>query len=330
MNRYRIHGMNVLTNYVFPFPQTEFSDSDIGLTIIYKGKIKNLQSFQKRNERRVWHKSNNSYYLQYCRTDSPDFLSFEYSEGGKTITVSRNNDYSSDISLIILNPAISAALYLQGITCLHASGVVINGKAVLFTGESGAGKSSLTSNLAALGHQFLCDDLAAIDFANDGVFVKPAFPMLKASSAAIRAAGIPDSAVFRAAQWAEDEYWIPDSALKAGFCKTQVPLEAIYHIKGRKENITQPEFVELSPSNGAFLISKQLYGKTWLKHCNSESFKPCSRIASNVKITEIWTPEDAERIKATSEQINTFHGYISKSPSSDNLSQRKTELYLAE
>lgn len=42
---------------------------------------------------------------------------------------------------------------------LHASSVVHNGKAILFTGRSGQGKSTLSTDLASLGAGFLGDDI---------------------------------------------------------------------------------------------------------------------------------------------------------------------------
>ncbi len=55
-------------------------------------------------------------------------------------------------------------LYQRGCLVLHGSAVSIEGKAVIFLGDSGEGKSSMAAALHAQGHLLLTDDLAAIEF----------------------------------------------------------------------------------------------------------------------------------------------------------------------
>lgn len=56
-----------------------------------------------------------------------------------------------DAALYLLGPVIGFMLRLRGITCLHASGVVVDGQAFALTGPSGAGKSTLAASFAAAG-----------------------------------------------------------------------------------------------------------------------------------------------------------------------------------
>ena len=53
---------------------------------------------------------------------------------------------------------------------LHASGVVLDGRAVLITGPSGAGKSSLAAALVRAGGQLLSDDAVALAL-SDGTLI---------------------------------------------------------------------------------------------------------------------------------------------------------------
>ncbi len=54
-------------------------------------------------------------------------------------------------------------LYQRGRLVLHGSAVSIAGKAVVFLGDSGEGKSSMAAALHAQGHLLLTDDLTVID-----------------------------------------------------------------------------------------------------------------------------------------------------------------------
>jgi len=82
-----------------------------------------------------------------------------------------------DIS-VYLTGSVSAAILLQrGIIPMHASAVIIDGKAVLFTGTSGAGKSVMLAEMLRRGFTALADDLSAIQLdINGNLKVAPAYP----------------------------------------------------------------------------------------------------------------------------------------------------------
>ncbi len=67
----------------------------------------------------------------------------------------------------------------RGCLPLHASAVAINGQAVLFLGESGAGKSTTAAAFYRRGHKVLADDVAAVRPANSGLELQPAWPGLR-------------------------------------------------------------------------------------------------------------------------------------------------------
>jgi len=67
-----------------------------------------------------------------------------------------------DLAAYALGPALMLALHLQGAVLLHASAVVISGKAVLFAGDSGSGKSTTVAMLHRLGCEVLADDVTEI------------------------------------------------------------------------------------------------------------------------------------------------------------------------
>lgn len=67
-----------------------------------------------------------------------------------------------DLAAYALGPALMVALHLQGAVLLHASAIVMNGKAVLFAGESGSGKSTTAAMLHRLGYEVLADDVIEV------------------------------------------------------------------------------------------------------------------------------------------------------------------------
>jgi hypothetical protein len=68
--------------------------------------------------------------------------------------------------------ALPLAATLRGFEVLHASGVVLGGRAALFTGPPGAGKSSLAAALLRRGAaELLSDDTVALQLRGDGALV---------------------------------------------------------------------------------------------------------------------------------------------------------------
>ncbi|WP_263784459.1 hypothetical protein [Salinibacter grassmerensis] len=75
--------------------------------------------------------------------------------------------------------AIGLLLHLRGLVTLHASAVVIEGRAVAFVGRSGMGKSTTAAALHSRGHPIITDDLLVLDTTGGSVQAYPGFPHLK-------------------------------------------------------------------------------------------------------------------------------------------------------
>lgn len=81
----------------------------------------------------------------------------------------------------LLGPVLALLLHQRGLLVLHASGVAVDGAAVLFLGGSGRGKSTTVAVLHARGHPLLADDAIAVDLAAapGAPAALPGFPQLK-------------------------------------------------------------------------------------------------------------------------------------------------------
>ena len=83
-----------------------------------------------------------------------------------------------DAATFLLGPVLGFLLRLRGITCLHASAVVLDGRAVAFVGDAGAGKSTTAAAFARRGHPVLSDDVVALVEREGAFHVLPAYGYL--------------------------------------------------------------------------------------------------------------------------------------------------------
>lgn len=98
---------------------------------------------------------------------------------GKEITIESLGGSEEKIKAFILGSSLGCILIQRNIPAIHGGAIISNDKAMIITGDMGAGKSTLTSNLRINGYKFLADDVSAINLYDDYAVVKPAYPQQK-------------------------------------------------------------------------------------------------------------------------------------------------------
>jgi hypothetical protein len=83
------------------------------------------------------------------------------------------------LRLVLLGRIMAFLLRQRGWLSLHASGVLVDGKGVLFVGASGVGKSTTAAAFHAQGHRVITDDVGAVRTADGECLVLPAWPRLR-------------------------------------------------------------------------------------------------------------------------------------------------------
>lgn len=110
----------------------------------------------------------------------PDLAVFSIEEG-RTIYFSPSALLDENkIRLYLLGSCMGILLMQRQILPLHGSAIAINGKAYVFIGESGAGKSTIASSFMKNGHPLLSDDVIAVSLLDgEKPWVIPAYPQQK-------------------------------------------------------------------------------------------------------------------------------------------------------
>lgn len=194
------------------------------------------------------------------------------------------------VRVFLLGTAFAAMLLQRGVFPLHGSAIVFDGYCAVFTGATGAGKSTLSAALRERGYPLLTDDVAVVSTGSDGVArVQPGFPLQKLwrdSAEVMGADTSPDLAVFVGNF--KDKFMIP---VDEGFCSLPVPLGAIYElVPGKSPHVTIKRF---SAIDKLTVLMNNIY-RGWLIEGldrKTEHFKSSVDMAGKVSVSSLTRPE---------------------------------------
>lgn len=113
----------------------------------------------------------NGHWFHHARTNAGEshlrwgrLFEFLVSADGRTIRYRLLERTSLEsLSTYLLGQALSFSLIARGVDPLHGTAVAVNGGAVVFLGDCGAGKSTLGAAMLARGFPIVTDDLVAIE-----------------------------------------------------------------------------------------------------------------------------------------------------------------------
>lgn len=172
MYTYTAYGLNIHSSIELP----ELISCDVATADV-------VVQFQKLNSSPI--KDVSQYYSFEATTEGlyifwQEIGTLLISQGKEIIIDAMVDAEESRLRLFILGAAMGTILHQRGYIVLHASGISLNGNAVVFTADKGRGKSTMAASLHQRGHSLIADDVVAIDFNNNGKpIVYPAFPQLK-------------------------------------------------------------------------------------------------------------------------------------------------------
>lgn len=156
MHRYRIAGLNVLSEVVLPGLIDAPGAGQVDVTIRRAAVPSALEdaseihpTFQIAGDRFLFLIPGIAHFLLHDGRD----IAFEC-DGDTT---------ENDVAIFLIGTVFGILLHQREQIVLHASAVRVNGRAVLFCGASGAGKSTLAAALGLRGHAMVTDDVCAIE-----------------------------------------------------------------------------------------------------------------------------------------------------------------------
>jgi hypothetical protein len=112
------------------------------------------------------------------RLDAPGWGLARVARDGAAIDCARGDAEGWRWQRFFVGRVLPFAAVAAGYEALHASAVVVNGRALALSGPSGAGKSSVAAALALRGHPLLTDDVLALECAGTDLIGHPGPPVL--------------------------------------------------------------------------------------------------------------------------------------------------------
>ena len=201
-----------------------------------------------------------------------------------------------DLAPCLLGPIMGVLLRLRGMTCLHASAVVVDGLAVGLVGASGAGKSTTAAAFARRGYPVLTDDVSALTDCTDHFLVRPAYPRIRLWPQSVAGLFGADDALPRMiAGW--DKRFLNLQQPGYRFQSEPVSLAALYFLEPRGVGNHQPSIAPMNPAEALMVLIADSFATNFQdKSRRAAEFELLSRLVATIPLRRISAPDDLARI----------------------------------
>jgi hypothetical protein len=235
-------------------------------------------------------------WLEVWRLEDGTRLAYRYADGTEFVIDRAGTQIAAwsplphrEVLSYFLGPIMGVVLRLRGLTCLHASAVAIDGRAVAFVGASGAGKSSTAAALARMGYPGLTDDIVPLVHAGTAWMAQPGYPRIRLWPPAIEAlAGVPSRLPLRPRRFDSERFCLDLTRDGHAFQTTPLPLGMIYLLDPRVDDPGAPHFTPVPPATALLaLVAETFATRVQDSALRAAEFETLSRVVSTVPVRRI-------------------------------------------
>jgi hypothetical protein len=208
-----------------------------------------------------------------------------------------------DLVVYLQGPILGFALRLRGITCLHASAAVVDGRAFAVMGGAGMGKSTTAATLARLGLPVLTDDVLALADNGATFDVQPGLPRILLWPPSVGALfGDPDALPRIVCNWEKRYLDLTQPGYR--FSRRAAPLGAVYVLGERVARGQAPEITELRGTNALAFLVANTYANDFLDtHLRSRELEVLGRLVTHVPVRMVRAPDDRDALPRVCEAL---------------------------
>lgn len=206
---------------------------------------------------------------------------------------------AADVAVFLVGTVLGILLHQRGQVVLHASAVRVNGKAVLFCGASGTGKSTLAAALAQGGFPLVTDDFCAMTVSGGTVLVQPDGRSLKLWAQAIHKLDLAERRGARVRNRLEKFFVEPAAAFSE-----PLPLGAVYALREarppHKPGIERPNVVD-----AALILRRNAYRPQLVSRMGQKAdyFRAATAIANVAGIFHLTRALNFDRMSEVVAQL---------------------------
>lgn len=211
-----------------------------------------------------------------------------------------------EITAHFLGRVLAFALHLRGHACLHASAVALGGKAVLFVGQPGMGKSSMVAAFAGRGYPVLTDDVCAIRKAPDGrLLIAPGIPRVCLLPDSMEHLYGPEaSRRFSLLLPQADKRVVPLGTSAAKFQVEPAQLEAIYLLAPRSSDPAAPRIEAVPGADSVVrMLSHGFMNLALDKEQSAREFRILSEAARRARVRQLVPSSDLRKLSRVCELV---------------------------
>jgi hypothetical protein len=203
------------------------------------------------------------------------------------------------IRSILLGSAFGSIMYQRDIIAIHGAAVVWKDKAIIVSGNSGTGKSTISTALRIKGSLFLADDTVAIKSTDGAVYANPSFPQQKLCTDTALDFGY-DLSKLTLLDENKEKYAVN---LLDSFCSESKEVKALVCLEiheGRQVMIS-----EITGNAKLQYILKYLYSyRDYISaSMNTEVFRRCLEVARQIPVFQVKRPVDRNLVGEIADQI---------------------------
>ncbi len=192
--------------------------------------------------------------------------------------------------LLVTGPLMAVALQRHGHVVLHGGAVETDGRAILFLGSSGIGKSTTVAAMLRHGYKFVTDDLCVLNPRGNRWWIERAPALVKLKNESLKALG-EDPEIYPELGSSERKRHYTPSMTNAD----RLPLTAIALLGWG----ASPSLDRLSSGEAFFALR----GNSFTIHINDklgineEHFAQCGEVARGIPVFRLTRPNDLERLE---------------------------------
>lgn len=298
INNYYVYGLNIKSEIeIEEFVKLDDIDNKDVVSISY-GKMSDEIKEEIKQGKRI-KLSNNKIWFHIN-----DIASYCVTDGNKIEVELCDNADMKLMKIYVMCSCLGFIMIQKKMIAIHGGVIEMDDKAVIFTGDRGAGKSTLTTALRERGYKFISDDVAGVKI--DKVpYVMPGFPYQKLCESAMDKFGYDKEAFTSFMSDKEVKYIVP---AMDEFVSEKRELVSI--VKLTVGDVYEVTIEELRGSEKLNNIIENIYRGEYIKHLGKMDpiyFKQCVDIAKNIRFFKITRPANQFTVDT---QIDLIEGEI--------------------